>query len=147
MKRQFEIGFIITPEISEEETEAVVQSVMQLLEKAQATVEKVDNWGRRRLAYPIEKQQEGIYVFLKVEMEGSEIGAIERRLKLNEKVIRFLILRLDDKLQKTNKLVKKWNRNDRLAAKRRAEEQGSESEAGGAVAETETEMREEENEE
>jgi len=128
MKRQFEIGFIVRPDITEEEAEAVVQGVLQLLEKAQATIEKVDNWGRRRLAYPIEKLQEGLYTFIKVELESSEVAAIERRLKLNEKVIRFLILRLDDKLQKTNKLVKKWARNDRLAAKRHAEEQGGEAE-------------------
>lgn len=146
MKRQFEIGFIVRPDITEEEAEAVVQGVLQLLEKAQATIEKVDNWGRRRLAYPIEKHQEGLYIFIKVELESSEVGAIERRLKLNEKVIRFLILRLDDKLQKTNKLVKKWTRNDRLAAKRHAEEQGGESEEGIANDE-ESGAGEEENEE
>ncbi len=130
MKRLFEIGFIVTPDITEEEAEAVVQGVMSLLEKAQASVEKLDSWGRRRLAYPIEKHQEGLYTFIKVELDSTEVAAIERRLKLNEKVIRYLILRLDDKLKKTNKLVKKWTRNDRLAAKRRAEEQGVESEAG-----------------
>ena len=145
MKRQFEIGFIIPPDITEEDAEAVVQGVMQLLEKAQANVEKVDNWGRKRLAYPIEKHQEGVYVFIKAEMEANEVGAIERRLKLNEKVIRFLILRLDDKLQKTNKLVKKWTRNDRLAAKRHADEQESGGE--GAASGEESDLTEEENEE
>jgi len=146
MKRQFEIGFIVAPDISEEEAEAVLQSIMQLLEKAQASVEKVDNWGRRRLSYPIEKHQEGIYTFIKVEMDSAEVAAIERRLKLNEKVIRFLILRLDDKLKKTNKLVKKWTRNDRLAAKRRSEEQGSEDE-GALESQDDSEAREEDNEE
>lgn len=146
MKRQFEIGFIVTPDISEEEAEGVVQGVMQLLEKAQAIVEKVDSWGRRRLSYPIEKHLEGLYTFIKVEMEGNEVAAIERRLKLNEKVIRFLILRLDDKLQKTNKLVKKWTRNDRLAAKRRTEEQGGEGSEGNG-AEGESDSKENDNEE
>lgn len=146
MKRQFEIGFIVAPDVSEEEAEAVVQGVLQLLEKAQANVEKVDNWGRRRLSYPIEKHQEGIYTFINVEMDSAEVAAIERRLKLNEKVIRFLILRLDDKLKKTNKLVKKWTRNDRLAAKRRAEEQGSDNEAA-ADSDGDSESMEEDNEE
>jgi len=122
MKRKYEIGFIINPESSEEEVKKVVDSVADVIKKAGGTIENIDEWGRRPMAYPVEKHIEGIYTFINTELPGSAFFDIERRLKLSEKVMRFLILRLDDKLKKANRLTKKWQKMERLNKKESADE-------------------------
>ena len=71
MSRKYDIGFIINPEATEEEVKKIVDSVVKIIEKADGKVEKIDEWGRRKLEYPIEKHNEGIYIFLNVEASGS----------------------------------------------------------------------------
>jgi small subunit ribosomal protein S6 len=122
MKRKYEIGFIINPESSEEEVKKVVDSIADVIKKTGGTIENIDEWGLRPLAYAVEKHKEGIYTFINAELPGSAFFDIERRLKLTEKVIRFLILRLDDKLKKANRLTKKWQKIDRFNKKESAEE-------------------------
>jgi len=117
MKRKYEIGFMLNPEISEEEVKKISDNFLEIIKKAKGKVENVDEWGRRPLAYPIQKHNEGIYTFVNTEAEGTLVAEIERRLNLNEKVMRFVILRLDDKLKKANKLTKKWQKNERMARK------------------------------
>ncbi len=117
MKREYEIGLIINPETADEEAEKIKTSITDILEKGKGTIENIDDWGRKALAYPIEKHKEGIYVFIKTMSPGDVIAAVERRLKLNEKVMRFIVIRLDDKFRKTNKLVKKWKRIEKFSKK------------------------------
>ncbi len=115
MNSNFEIGFIINPEATEEEVKKVIDSVVEIVKKAGGTIENVDEWGRRRLAYPMERHHEGIYTFITVDVAGSAFFDIERRLNLSEKVMRFIILRLDDKMKKANRLTKKWKRMERMS--------------------------------
>lgn len=110
MSRQYEIGFIMNPESTEEEVKKVIDSITQIIVKSNGKVESVDEWGRRKFQYPIEKHREGLYVFINANSDGSDLIEVERRLKLTEKVMRFLVLRIDDKLKKANRLVKKWKR-------------------------------------
>ncbi|MCK5005598.1 MAG: 30S ribosomal protein S6, partial [Candidatus Aminicenantes bacterium] len=117
MKREYEIGLIINPETADEEAEKIKTSITDILTKGNGSIENIDDWGRKALAYPIEKHNEGIYVFIKTLSPGDVIAAVERRLKLNEKVMRFIVIRLDDKLKKTNKLEKKWKRIERFSRK------------------------------
>ena len=117
MKREYEIGLIINPETADEEAEKIKTSITDILKKGKGTIENIDEWGRKNLAYPIEKHKEGIYVFIKTMAPGDVIAAIERRLKLNEKVMRFIVIRLDDKFRKTNKLEKKWKRIEKFSKK------------------------------
>lgn len=117
MKRKYEIGFIINPEATEEDVKKVVDNVNQIIKKDKGVVENVDEWGRKKLAYPINKHNEGIYVFINSEGEGSTYAKVERRLKLSEQVMRFIILRLDDRLRKANRLTKKWQRQEKYAKK------------------------------
>ncbi len=128
MKRKYEIGFIINPESSEEEVKKITDSVTDVIKKAKGTIENIDEWGRRKMAYPIQKHKEGIYTFINVEAPGSVFVAVERRLKLTEKVMRFIVLRLDDRLKKASRLVKRWQRMERVS--RRVQEINRE-EAGG----------------
>jgi small subunit ribosomal protein S6 len=116
-KRNYDIGFIINPELTEEEIKKVISSMTQMIEENGGVIEKLDEWGRKRLVYPIQKHKEGIYIFINAEFTGNVVEKIERKLKLNEKIIRFIVVRLDDKLKKSNKLVKKWEKADKRKKK------------------------------
>jgi small subunit ribosomal protein S6 len=117
MGRKYEIGFLLNPESSDEEVKKIMDSVIGIIEKAKGKVENIDEWGRRKLAYPIQKHNEGIYTFINTEVEGKALTEVERRLKLSEQVIRFIVLRLDDKLKKANRLTKKWRKSEKVAKK------------------------------
>ena len=117
MISRYEIGFIVTPEVSEEEVKKITESITSTITKAQGVIENLDEWGRKKLAFPIHKNLEGYYVFVQTEVDGSVIAILERRLKQMEKVLRFITLRLDDKLKKSNKLTKRWAKIDRLRKK------------------------------
>jgi small subunit ribosomal protein S6 len=121
MNRNYEIGFVINPEATEEDVKKVIDSVVEIVKKAGGNIENVDEWGRRRLAYPIHGHNEGIYTFITADVGGTVFSDIERRLKLSEKVMRFIVYRLDDKMKKANRLTKKWKRMERLS-KRSMEE-------------------------
>lgn len=121
MNRNYEIGFVIDPEATEEDVKKVIDSVVEIVKKAKGNIENVDEWGRRRLAYSIKGHNEGIYTFITATVGGSVFIDIERRLKLSEKVMRFIVYRLDDKMKKANRLTKKWKRLERLS-KRSIEE-------------------------
>ena len=117
MNSRYEIGFIITPEVNEEEVKKIIESITGTITKAKGVIENLDEWGRKKLAFPIQKNLEGYYVFIQTEVDGSVIATLERRLKQMEKVLRFITLRLDDKLKKSNKLTKKWAKIDKIRKK------------------------------
>ena len=117
MKRKYEIGFLLNPESSDEEVKKITDTIVGIIEKAKGNVENIDEWGRRKLAYTIQKHKEGIYTFINAEVEGKVMVEVERRLKLSESVIRFIVFRLDDKLKKANKLTKKWRKLEKVAKK------------------------------
>lgn len=122
MKRKYEIGFIINPEATEEEVKKIIDTVVDTIKKAGGTIENIDEWGRRKMAYPIGVHTEGIYTFINTESPGTVFSALERRLKLTEKVIRYLILRLDDRLRKANRLIKRWQKIEKLSKRAREAE-------------------------
>lgn len=117
MTSRYEIGFIVTPEVSEEEVKKITESITSTITKAEGVIENLDEWGRKKLAFPIHKNLEGYYVFVQAQVDGSVIAVLERRLKQMEKVLRFITLRLDDKLKKSNKLTKRWAKIDKLRKK------------------------------
>ena len=117
MTSRYEIGFIITPEVNEDEVKKIIESITGTITKAKGVIENLDEWGRKKLAFPIQKNLEGYYVFIQTEVDGSVIATLERRLKQMEKVLRFITLRLDDKLKKSNKLTKRWAKIDKLRKK------------------------------
>lgn len=121
MKREYEIGFLINPEATEDDVKKVIDSVVEIIQKAGGNIENVDEWGRRKLAYPIRTHNEGIYTFITAKVVGSTFVDIERRLKLTEKVMRFIMLRLDERIRKANRLTKKWKRMERMSKRGTAE--------------------------
>lgn len=117
MNNRYEIGFIITPDSSEEEVKKIVDSVLGIIQKNEGKVENVDEWGVKKMAYPIEKHPDGYYFFVHFEADGNTVNAVEKRFRQIEKVLRFITIRLDDKLKKSNKLTKKWKKLDQAHKK------------------------------
>lgn len=89
----YELAFIIHPQADEEGVAAVEERVSQLVAASGGEVTSVDHWGRRRLAYPIQKQKEGIYVLMQLQLQPQRVAELERGLKLTEEVMRHLLVK------------------------------------------------------
>ena len=85
---------IIDPRPADEEVATMLTQLSEQMTTLGATVIKMENWGKRRLAYDIRKQREGTYAVLEVSAEPSTIKEFERQLRLNENVLRFLSTRV-----------------------------------------------------
>jgi small subunit ribosomal protein S6 len=88
--RPYEILVIVDPRPTDEEAAALLTQLGENLKSLGADVAKVDNWGKRRLAYDIRKQREGTYAVLEASAEPSMVKEFERQLRLNDNVLRFL---------------------------------------------------------
>lgn len=96
VNRQYELGFIIPSNVAEGDTETIIGVVQEWIEKNEGSVTKVDYWGRRRLAYPINDFREGYYVFVHMEYPTQRLGDLEHSLHFDERILRHLIVRLDE---------------------------------------------------
>lgn len=93
--RSYELIFIVHPELDEDDLTAVLERVTGLIERNSGKVSRVEPWGLRRLAYPIEKQGEGQYVLMGLELEAQGMAGLERDLGLVEPLMRHLIVRVE----------------------------------------------------
>lgn len=91
--QDYELMYVLTPELDEAATEEANARVATMLADRGGEVTSVDPWGRRRLAYPIENHLEGIYSVVRLKLNPTSVTTIERDLKLNESVIRHLLIR------------------------------------------------------
>ena len=89
---KYEVMFIVK-QAEEEATNAVIEKVEALIARVGGTVEKVDRWGKRRLAYAVKKFTDGFYVLINFEAAPAEIKEIDRVLKINDEVLRHLIVK------------------------------------------------------
>ena len=93
--RQYETGFVLSPTLSEEETAQFVQQMAEVVVQKKGRMVKQDIWGKRRLAFPIKRFQEGVYVFFTYEGAGDISTELERRFKQADAVIRFMTVLRD----------------------------------------------------
>ena len=89
--REYELVFIVHPELDETALKGVVEKVSGWITEAGGIVSKVDLWGKRKLAYSIRKQKEGQYVLIRAQMEPTFGTTLERNLRFLEPVMRFLL--------------------------------------------------------
>ena len=101
--RQYETGFVLSPAISEEETTQYIQQMAAIIPQKKGRMVKQDVWGKRRLAYSIQKFSEGVYVFFTYEGPGDISAEMERRFKQTDTVIRFLTVKKDTRDQARRK--------------------------------------------
>lgn len=97
MTRDYELGIILNPEVNEEETRNILDRVEQVVATHGGQTVKVNQWGRRRLAYPIERQRDGIYIFVDMILEPETVSELERTLKVSEAVLRHMMKKRDPK--------------------------------------------------
>jgi small subunit ribosomal protein S6 len=85
------LAYIIDSELDEQSISTVEERVQGWIEAAGGTISNIDRWGKRRLAYPIQKRNEGYYYFIQIEMPENAGIVIERDLRLSEQILRFMI--------------------------------------------------------
>ena len=90
---KYELAVVLRPDLDEEAKAAEMQKIQDLIARFEGTVTKVDEWGKKRLAYPIQKLNEGFYAFIDFDAEGTTPAEIESRVRIMENVIRYLIVR------------------------------------------------------
>ena len=101
--RLYEILFIADPNLGEPEVDALTTTVQGYVEKEGAKVQKVEKWGKKRLAYLVKKQREGSYVLLTVEGKAAIIKELERRIRVTDGVLKFITVRVDEELKKADR--------------------------------------------
>lgn len=94
---KYELTAILKPTLDDDSKKAQLEQITQLMDRFGAVLEKVDEWGKRRLAYEIQKHNEGIYYILTFSCNTNVPAEIESRLRIMENLLRFLIVRLEDK--------------------------------------------------
>ena len=94
--RNYELMFILHPDLDEANVEANVERVKSWVTESGGSVIKQELWGKRRLSYKIRKQAEGIYVLLQASLEPTFTSEMERNLRLTEQIMRFLLTAMDE---------------------------------------------------
>ena len=104
--RIYEELFIIRPDAPEEEIDQVIEQLTTYIANQGGNVDKVDKWGVRKLAYRVQKRTEGFYVLLQFVAKPETVKELERRLRVSDQVLKFLTVRIDEKLKKIEKRKK-----------------------------------------
>jgi len=97
VSRDYELGLILNPEVSEEEIRTLLGRIEQIVANYGGQIVKVNQWGRRRLAYPIERHRDGYYIFIDSILTPETVAEIERTLRVSEIVLRYMMKRRDSK--------------------------------------------------
>ena len=95
--KQYETGFLISPNLTEEETDKLIHQMAEVVSRRKGKMVKEDKWGKRKLAYPIKKFEEAFYVFFHYEGEPDVSSELERRFKQTEAILRYLTVRREQK--------------------------------------------------
>ncbi len=89
----YEIALIIRPQVDEAGQQALIERLSEILSADGGKVENVETWGRRKLAYPIKKTQEGFYYFIQGQFVPTVLPELERTIKLSEDILRHMVIR------------------------------------------------------
>jgi len=109
-KRVYEVLFIVDPNINDEDLARLSDSFQQTITEQGGAITKVENLGRRTLAYEINHRTEGIYVLFEIEGSGREIAELERRMRVSDAVMRFMTVRVDRERKRAEKLRERRTR-------------------------------------
>ena len=94
--RTYEVMYIIDPDTAEDRIAKLNEAVGKVIEKEGGTVVRMDDIGIRTLAYPINKKREGYYVLFEIDGSGQEIAELERRMRVNDMIMRYITVRVDE---------------------------------------------------
>ena len=116
-KRTYEVIFIVNPEAADDEVMRLSEGVQKIITGQGGSIVKTDMMGKRKLAYEINHEKDGTYVLLEVEGSGGEIAEVERRMRVNDQILRYMTVRVDEARRRADKLKE---RRARKAAKQPA---------------------------
>jgi small subunit ribosomal protein S6 len=102
--RQYELVYIVAPEATEQELADLHAQVEQIVQRYSGTLDKTENWGRRKLAYEIGHHREGVYVVETITGSGELMKEVDRRLRVTDAILRHLIVRVDEDLKVAERL-------------------------------------------
>src|SRR5688500_4415197 len=102
--RTYGVMYIINPETAADKIEKLNEAVGKLIEKEGGEVVRMDDIGIRNLAYPIQKKNEGHYVLFEIDGSGQEILELERRMRVNDMIMRYITVRVDEDRKKADKV-------------------------------------------
>jgi len=117
--RQYELVYILPPESTDEQVAELHTQVEGIISRLNGTLEKTDNWGRRRLAYEIGHHKEGVYVLQVINGSGELMKELDRRLKVMDQVVRHMIVRVDEEIKVVDRIrTKRQSESERRRVKR-----------------------------
>ena len=96
MLNKYESIYILRADMEKEEMTTLIEKFKTLVESAEGKIESVEEWGTKKLAYPIQKMEQGYYVLMNFEAKPEFIVELERVYKINDKVIKFITVRKDE---------------------------------------------------
>ena len=102
-KRQYEVVFIIEPTMEDDEATRLTDTLKQIVTDQGGVVTKTESLGRRPLAYEILHKTEGNFVLLEIEGSGRELAELERRMRVNDRIIRYITVRVDEDRRRAEK--------------------------------------------
>ena len=92
---EYELALIIRPNVDEEGQQALIERLSELLTAEGGQVANVQSWGRRQLAYPIDKVNEGYYYFIQGQFASAVLPEVKRTIRLSEEILRHMVVRTD----------------------------------------------------
>jgi small subunit ribosomal protein S6 len=117
-ERQYDLIFILRPDTPESEIDKVITTLDHAATEKGGKIEKTEKWGRKRMAYRVQRLREGFYVYMIVRSShGEVVKELERRLKVSDPVIKYLTVRVDEELKRQDKF--KRHREKRAARRPR----------------------------
>ena len=93
--KKYELALVLSAKIEDEERAAMLEKVQAIITTAGATITNIDEWGKKQLAYEIQKMREAYYYFIQFEGEATVPAELEERLRIEESVLRFLCVKQD----------------------------------------------------
>lgn len=135
-KRTYEVIFIIDPDAEDAEVMRLTEAVQKIITDQGGNIVKTEMMGKRQLAYEINHRRDGIYVLLEVDGSGAEIAELERRMRVNDRILRYMTVRVDEDRRRAEKLkARRARKAERRPKGGKGKGGAADSEAGEAEAE------------
>jgi len=129
-KRTYEVVFIVDPKVGDDEVMRLSETVQKIITSQGGQIVKTEMMGRRQLAYEINHKREGAYILLEIEGSGAEIAELERRMRVNDQILRYMTIRVDEDRRRAEKLKERRARKAaRKSGSRRVAEKKGELES------------------
>ena len=117
--RQYELVYILPPDTTEQQAAELHQQIEAVVSRMNGHIEKMENWGRRKLAYEIGHHKEGVYVLEVINGSGDLMKELDRRLKVMDQVVRHLVVRVDEEKKVVDRTrTKRQTESERRRVKR-----------------------------